>query len=243
MTIRMIRNFKEPMKHSFKPIKPLRISEEVAQQLKQSILMGHFKPGERLPTERDLSEQFQVSRAATREALRVLENAGFVVTRQGATGGAYVTDLTFDRTVNAFFDLFMADKISIAEINYVRVLVEPDVARLAAERVTDEYVEKLKGSMHAGAGPQFHLILAEMCGNRFLEGLLRSTIDLIGKIVDAASVPYEHPVKDHKMILDAVLAKDGEKAADLMKKHAVANGESLAKVEKLFREKSHVSRQ
>jgi GntR family transcriptional regulator, transcriptional repressor for pyruvate dehydrogenase complex len=234
---------KESTKHSFKPIKPLRISEEVAQQLKQSILLGHFKPGERLPTERDLSEQFQVSRAATREALRVLENAGLVITRQGATGGAYVTDLTFDRTVNAFFDLFMADKISIAEINYVRVLVEPEVARLAAERVTDEYTEKLKGSMHTNAGPLFHFLLAEMCGNRFLEGLLRSTIDLTGRIVEAANVGYEHPVKDHRVILEAVIAGDGEKAAEIMKKHAIANGENLMKVEKLFREKAHLHRQ
>ena len=234
---------KESTKHSFKPIKPLRISEEVAQQLKQSILLGHFKPGERLPTERDLSEQFQVSRAATREALRVLENAGLVITRQGATGGAYVTDLTFDRTVNAFFDLFMADKISIAEINYVRVLVEPEVARLAAERVTDEYIEKLKNSMHASAGPMFHFLLAEMCGNRFLEGLLRSTIDLTGRIVEAANVGYEHPVKDHRIILEAIIARDGEKAAEVMKKHAIANGESLMKVEKLFREKTRILRQ
>lgn len=233
---------KELIKHSFKPIKPLRISEEVAQQLKQSILLGHFKPGERLPTERDLSEQFQVSRAATREALRVLENAGLVITRQGATGGAYVTDLTFDRTVNAFFDLFMADKISIAEINYVRVLVEPEVARLAAERVTDEYVDKLKGSMQASVGPTFHFLLAEMCGNRFLEGLLRSTIDLTGRIVEAANVGYEHPVRDHRVILEAVIAKEGDKAAEAMRKHAIANGESLMKVEKLFREKTRILR-
>jgi GntR family transcriptional regulator, transcriptional repressor for pyruvate dehydrogenase complex len=239
----MMKSAMASTRHSFTPIKPLRISEEVAQQLKQSILVGHFKPGERLPTERELSEQFQVSRAATREALRVLENAGFVITRQGATGGAYVTDLTFDRTVNAFFDLFMAEKISIVEINYVRILVEPDVARLAAQRVTDEYAVKLKASMAEGMGPQFHFILAEMCGNRFLEGLLRSTIDLTGKIVTAANVGYEHPTKDHKAILEAVTAGDGEKAAELMRKHAIANGESLMKVEKLFREKGRTPRQ
>jgi DNA-binding GntR family transcriptional regulator len=50
-------------------------------------------------------------------------------------------------------------------------------------------------------------------------------------------------VKDHKTILEAVMAKDGEKAADAMRKHAIANGESLMKVERLFREKSRASRQ
>ena len=158
------------MKHSFKPIKPLRISEEVAQQLKESIMFGHFKPGERLPTERDLSEQFQVSRAATREALRVLENAGFILTRQGATGGAFVTSLSFERIANAFLDLFMAEKILQSQRSTMcGSLVEPEVARLAAQRVTPEYAERLKAAI---PNKEFHFILGEMCGNRFLEGLV-----------------------------------------------------------------------
>jgi len=72
--------------------------------------MGRFKPGDKLPTERDLVEQFQASRVAIREALRTLENSGFIVTRQGANGGAYVTDLSFEFLGNAFVDLFLADK-------------------------------------------------------------------------------------------------------------------------------------
>ncbi len=226
------------MKHSFKPIKPLRISEEVAQQLKESIMFGHFKPGERLPTERDLSEQFQVSRAATREALRVLENAGFILTRQGATGGAFVTSLSFERIANAFLDLFMAEKISISEINYVRILVEPEVARLAAQRVTPEYAERLNSAIRT---PEFHFVLAEMCGNRFLEGLVRSTIDLTARIVEAANVGYKHPTDEHRPIVDAVLAGNSEAAGTAMKKHAITNGENLMKTERLFREKSRPS--
>jgi len=87
---------------SFRPIRQLRVSGEVTEQLKQSILLGNFKTGDRLPSERDLAEQFQVSRVAVREALRALENSGFITTRQGVTGGAFVTDLTFEHLVNAF---------------------------------------------------------------------------------------------------------------------------------------------
>ena len=97
----------------FKPIRPVRISAEVAEQLKQSILLGQFKAGQRLPSERDLAEEFQVSRVAIREALRSLENSGFIDTRQGATGGAFVTDLTFDHLARSFLDLFLAEKISL----------------------------------------------------------------------------------------------------------------------------------
>ncbi len=66
----------------FKPVRQGRISEEIAQQLKESILLGLFKPGDRLPSERDLAEQFRVSRVVIREALRALENLGFILTRQ-----------------------------------------------------------------------------------------------------------------------------------------------------------------
>ena len=97
---------------SFKPIKQSRVSGEVAEQLKQSILLGQFEAGDKLPSERDLSNQFQVSRIAIREALRFLENTGFVETRQGVTGGTFVTDLSFEHLSNAFVDLFLAEKIS-----------------------------------------------------------------------------------------------------------------------------------
>jgi DNA-binding FadR family transcriptional regulator len=94
---------------SFRPIKQPRVSQEVREQLKQSILLGQFKAGDRLPSERDLVEEFQVSRVAIREALRALENSGFIITRQGVNGGAYVTELTFEHIANAFLDLFLAD--------------------------------------------------------------------------------------------------------------------------------------
>ncbi|MBA4419214.1 MAG: FadR family transcriptional regulator, partial [Syntrophus sp. (in: bacteria)] len=108
----------------FKPIKQSRVSEEVAEQLKQSIIMGHFKEGDKLPSERDFAEEFQVSRVAIHEALRSLENSGFIVTRQGPMGGSYVTELTFECSVNAFRDLYNAEKISIPEVLHVRRVVE-----------------------------------------------------------------------------------------------------------------------
>ncbi len=122
---------------SFKPIKQSRVSGEVAEQLKQSILLGHFGTGDKLPSERDLAEQFQVSRIAIREALRFLESTGFVATRQGVTGGTFVTDLSFEHLSNAFVDLFLAEKISVPELVEVRLLVEPEIAGLAAKKLIE----------------------------------------------------------------------------------------------------------
>ena len=240
----------------FKPIKQLRISEEVAEQLKESIVSGHFNPGEKLPSERDLAEQFQVSRVAIREALRKLEHAGFIVIRQGVTGGAYVTDLTFEYLVNAFLDLFLADKISIPELHHVRLLIEPEVARLAASNTTSEYAQRLKEALDIEELPitslsadvdrkqRVHFILAEMCGNRFFEALMRSLLGLTKEVVEAVNPDpdYVHPKGMHRSVVEAVVAGNAEAAAEAMKKHTIDFGENFIKMERTYREKNSLLR-
>jgi len=236
----------------FKPIKQSRVSEEVAEQLKQSILSGHFKAGDKLPSERDLAEEFQVSRIAIREALRALENSGFIVTRQGATGGTYVTELNFEYLANAFLDLFLADKISIPELYHVRLLIEPEVARLAASNITPEYAQHLKEALDIEELPiaslsvdvdrkqRVHFILAEMCGNRFFEALMRSLLGLTKKVVEAVNPDpdYVHPKGMHRSVVEAVVAGNVEAAAVAMKKHTLDFGENFIKMERTYREKN-----
>jgi len=236
----------------FKPIKQSRVSEEVAEQLKQSILSGHFKAGDKLPSERDLAEEFQVSRVAIREALRALENSGFIVTRQGATGGTYVTELTFEYLVNAFLDLFLADKISIPELHHVRLLIEPEVARLAASNITPEYTQQLKEALDIEELPiaslsvdvdrkqRVHFIFAEMCGNRFFEALMKSLLGLTKKVVEAVNPDpdYVHPKGMHRSVVDAVIAGNPDAAAGVMRKHTLDFGENFVKMEKTYRERN-----
>ncbi len=239
----------------FKPIKPYRVSEEVADQLKQSILLGQFKPGEKLPSERDLSEQFQVSRVAIREALRILENSGFITTRQGSTGGAYVIELTFEYLVNAFLDLFLADKISIPELHQVRLLIEPEVARLATLNITPQYAQRLKEALEIEELPistlpvdierkqKVHLILAEMSGNRFFEALVRSLLGLTKKVVEAVNPDPDqvHPRGMHNAIVKAVLEGNSEEAAEAMRKHTIDFGENFIKMERTFRKRNSIT--
>jgi GntR family transcriptional regulator, transcriptional repressor for pyruvate dehydrogenase complex len=240
------------MMQKFKPIKQMRISEEVAGQLKESIMVGHFLAGDRLPPERNLAESFQVSRVAVREALRSLENSGFIVTRQGSTGGAFVTDLTFKHLSNAFTDLFLSGKISIPEMYQVRLLIEPEVARQATQKLTQKYAQRLRAALEAEEQPitslkedmerktAVHFILAEMCGNRFFEALIRSFVELTLRVVQIAAepdFPYIHPAGMHRPIVEAVLAGNPNKAALAMKKHATEFGKILMKMEKTFRKR------
>jgi GntR family transcriptional regulator, transcriptional repressor for pyruvate dehydrogenase complex len=235
----------------FKPIRPVRVSDEVFEQLKQSILLGQFKPGERLPPERDLAEAFRVSRVAIREALRSLENSGFVNTRQGATGGAFVTDLTFDHLARSFLDLFLAEKISIPELYQVRLLIEPEMARMAAEHVTPANARRLKEALAWEEGPiqsleedverkmAVHFILADMCGNRFFEALVRSLMELTQRVVEAGDPDFHfiHPAGMHRPVVEAVLAGNPQKAHLAMKRHAMEFGKILMEREKNFRQK------
>jgi len=239
----------------FRPIRPSRISEEVTEQLKRSILYGDFKTGDKLPPERLLAGEFQVSRVAIREALRTLENSGFIVTRQGAMGGAYVTDLSFAHLADAFLDLFLAGKISIPELTEVRILIEPEMARLAATKVTTTYAKQLTQALAAEkVVPQsiqedldiktaVHFILAEMSGNGFFEALIRSLMGLTKRVVlDVQPDPgVVHPAGMHHPIVEAVLAGNGEAAYSAMRKHTIEFGENFIKMEKEFREKNSQS--
>jgi GntR family transcriptional repressor for pyruvate dehydrogenase complex len=238
----------------FKPIRQLRVSEEIADQIKQAILIGHFKLGDKLPAERNLAEEFDVSRVAIREALRKLEHSGFIVTRQGATGGAYVSELTFEYSVHAFLDLFLAGKISIPEMTRVRILVEPEIARLAALNIIPGYAQRLQDALNDEELPvdtvtedvirkqKVHLILAEMCGNRFFEAIDRGLMSLTKNIVEACEAfPQLHPVGMHRPIVEAVLAKDAEAAAEVMKKHSTEFGEILVEMEKAYRKKNEAA--
>jgi GntR family transcriptional regulator, transcriptional repressor for pyruvate dehydrogenase complex len=236
---------------TFKPIKQSRVSEEITEQMKRSILVGYFKSGDKLPSERELADQFKVSRVAVREALRVLENTGFLTTRQGVTGGAFVTDLTFEHLSNAFIDLFRAEKISIPELVQTRLLVEPEIARLAALNIDQNYALRLKEALKAEELPirnltedldvktTVHYILAEMCGNRFFEALERSLMALTRRVIQAVNPlePFIHPAGMHHPVVEAILSGNADMAVIEMKKHTIEFGENLIKMERTYRDR------
>jgi GntR family transcriptional repressor for pyruvate dehydrogenase complex len=239
----------------FKPLKQSRVFVRIAEQLKKSIVEGHFKAGDKLPSEHDLAQEFEVSRVAIHEALRSLEGSGFIVARQGTAGGFYVTDLTFESSVNAFKDLFVAEKISTEEVHQVRSVIEAEIARLAALNITKEYAKRLEESVETeepnaetlsddmARKMAVHFILAEMCGNRLLEALERSLMGLIGIAVSTmdqeAAGQFDflhlHPRGMHRPIIDAVIAGDPEAAAAAAKKHAFEYGKNLRQAERTYR--------
>jgi DNA-binding FadR family transcriptional regulator len=173
------------------------------------------------------------------------------VTRQGANGGAYVTDLTFEFLANAFVDLFLADKISIPELHRVRLIIEPEIARLAAQAITPEFSQRLMKALEAEEVPPsslledikvktaIHYILAEMCGNRFFEAIVRSSMKLTHTLIQMVNPDPSamHPAGMHRPIVEAVLTGDPEASSMAMYQHTLEFGETLIKMEKAYREK------
>jgi GntR family transcriptional repressor for pyruvate dehydrogenase complex len=235
---------------AFKPIKQTRASEEVLAQLKEAILRGQVKAGEKLPSERELTEEFQVSRGVVREAIRVLEMTGFVTMRQGPAGGAYVTDVNFDNLSNGFLDLYLGNKLTIPELNQVRMLLEPEMARLAAQNITPEYLVRLERAIAAEREPsadydermqrmtEVHFILAEMCGNYLYEAIVNALIKLTHQIVDAVK-PEDHNslhgAGEHDAVARAVINGDDEGAAQAMATHLDKFCKELIRMDQVYK--------
>ncbi|MCL1076201.1 MAG: hypothetical protein PWP74_911 [Shewanella sp.] len=233
---------------NFKPIKQIKVSDEVAQQLRTAIFDGTYSAGDKLPSERELIDSFQVSRTVVREAIKGLEASGLVQIKQGATGGAFVRALTFERLSGVCRDLFFVGRLSFEEICEARLIVEPQIARLAAFNCDEKHAKALLDAhLHEDDTLEYpetvelrqkvHCLLADMSGNRFLAAIAKSMLQLVGEINEELDTDTDiiHPVGLHKSIVDAVIAKDQDKAEQAMRNHLTDFLGRLQKIEQEFR--------
>jgi DNA-binding FadR family transcriptional regulator len=157
--------------------------ELVAERLRQRVVHGELQPGERLPNEAVLATDFGVSRATVREALRVLATQSLIRTSKGAGGGSYVTLPSLNGVseyVQSSISLLAdADDVTLEELLEARELLEVPAARLAAERRTEEELERLRDAipdepLRLGTQRQFvynqdfHLAVIDGCRNALL---------------------------------------------------------------------------
>ncbi len=206
----------------------------IAQQIRDDILRGRRKPGDRLPPEHVLAEQFHVSRAGVREAVRVLESQGLVQVRHGYAGGVFVADVGLTPVLGALETSLQLGQLQVNEVYEARVLFEPVIARLAVERgdpaiiaQLEENVNRTKAMLETGldvfaANLEFHAILARAVGNRVFALVMQALLELLQRL------DREYPtnrgvsrkaVHDHSHLLAAVQARDPARAEQLMVEH------------------------
>lgn len=244
------------MSELFKEIKRLPISKEIMNQLRNSILNGKIKTGEKIPSERELTEQFKVSRNMVREAIRGLEMLGYLEIHQGSQGGAFVKDFTHDRLSNVFVDFYLADKLSIQDLLEARLFIEPEVARLAAKNIDtqgslllletlkqesfkDDMVERLES---LGA---VHIALAKLCNNTIYDIMVNSLIAISQEIIlntfkNGVDAPL-HGVGKHDEIVKAVLNGDSVQAKEHMFQHLMEFSEACEDLDKKYKGKHALS--
>lgn len=207
----------------------------IAREMVQEIAVRKLGPGARLPPEAVMLGQFQVGRATLREALRILEILGLIAIRPGPGGGPVVAGAQskdLGRVATLFFQMRGATFRELAE---ARVVIEPLMARLAAEPCEPAAMDRLDRSIAAArtasvdddphwanVSTDFHGVVAGLSGNRILdlfgEAIKDVWFDRASSLVYPA-VAREQVRKDHEMIAKAIAAGDGKKAERLMREH------------------------
>ena len=216
----------------FRPVAGKRAFEEIAEQIRSQLARQSLRVGDRLPAERQLAEQFHVSRNTLREALRSLEIAGLLELKKGATGGAFITQGGGGAAVAGLADLYHMGAIRPQHLTEARILIGTEVARLACARRTQEDLVALEKNIVAAeaataAGDverraqinyEFHRLLARAAKNPVLIILTDALMEMTRHFVESIGyLPNRYVMPSRRRLLANLQAKDGEAAAAEMK--------------------------
>lgn len=173
----------------FKRAQTRRTYEEVAKQIQQAIVEEHFKPGDKLPSQKELIEQFQVSSFTIMGALRLLEQSGLVHTKLGTSGGTFVSELN-TAGLGKSIELFMSImKVTLEELVEFRLTIEGQAAYWAAKRRRKRDIKKLEDILSkigevldsdrsieqmVPLDRSFHLSVAEASRNRLFLAIIEA---------------------------------------------------------------------
>jgi len=232
------------MKHSFphRPLKKVRLYEEVADQIKQSIFDGHLKPGDQVPPERELAEMFNVGRPTIREALRTLTVLGLIESKQGQKGAVVKeTDITqYMETLREQMSwLIKADKNTLEDLWEVRKNIELGVSHAVSRNACDEdlnglndFIETMAKAgdhfeVYISAAADFHKRLAQLSGNKIFYIIWSMIQDILHKGYSSnhRELFPDRPGKllaVNRLIVAAIQSRDPEKIDKAMTLHAQA---------------------
>ncbi|MET8824290.1 FCD domain-containing protein [Streptomyces sp. NPDC004610] len=242
-----------PEKTGLQPVRQIAAHELAVEQIRRSLDLGKFRPGERLPAERDLAEMLDVSRNTVRAAVAVLEHEGRVSVRRGRGGGFLVLEPALDRA-QLRFDL-KRNEAEVRDAFDFRVIVESGAARLAAERrraadmprlakLVRQMGDIVERARHVDSPTHitefklldsaFHLGIAQVSGN---DQLVEAVAQVRSRMYLPVSAVFSHidlnANDHHSEILAAISDKDPDQAAALMTAHINETRDALQALLKL----------
>jgi len=218
-----------------KPVEKKRAYENIVQQIRTLIEEGKLKRKDHLPSERDLSETFRVSRTTVREAIRTLESMKLLQSRQG--DGTYVLASSEESLIHPLAVALFNEKDDIRDIFYIRKIIEPHVAEMAAENATPQEIEEMErilkqqeesighGENIIETDSAFHKLMVRATTNRVMERLIAALIDLLKQSREKYLMEDEHDerakksLEGHQRVLSAVKKGDGDAARKSMLSH------------------------
>ncbi len=197
-----------------------KVSDRIIEQIRDAVLSGSVKPGDRLASEKELIAQFGVSKATMREALRVLEAMGLVEIRKGISGGVFIAEVDMKTTIHSIMNFLHFRSVSISDITMLRFTVEPSVAHLAAINATEKDLERLRQLAEITEADEngdaardigFHRYLARMTKNPLLILILDFVDNLLRDAkyeLDLGPDFYRHVRQAHRRVVDCLEARD-----------------------------------
>lgn len=214
----------------YKQIKKRTIPEEVATQIQTLVREGHFKTNDQLPGERELAELLKVNRSTVREALRILEVMRVVDIRQGE--GAFINAIEETSIESVVFQFLSEDGLDMETLRDVFeavMHVESAMAKLAAQRITDEEIIELQVFLnspykkhYADADQQFHLLVNRIAKSQTLSRIAHTHWIIMKRY---AELLFEKPgtvdtaQAQHRDIAASIMRREDAEAARLMHQH------------------------
>jgi GntR family transcriptional repressor for pyruvate dehydrogenase complex len=219
-----------------KSIKSNKISEHIVEQIRNAIFEEVFKPGDKLPSEKELRNTFQVSKPILREAIRSLEFLGFLEIRKGVSGGAFVVEVNLKKAIDSFANFLYFRNLSLRQISEVRIILESYIAEKVASLISKEDIKKLKmlneefeNDLNNNITLEsfnrqiaFHQIIGNATSNPILIFISEFVANLLIQAKESLHPDrnfYKKVLEGHKRIYKALLEKNPNKIRKEMIRH------------------------
>jgi len=236
-------------------VRPMKVSDQVAAQIRRMIARGELVDGDWLPTEAELIERFGVSRPTLREAFRLLEADSLVTIRRGPPGGARVTVPGPDAAANLFGMILMLSGTTIGDVWDARLTIEPPAVRRLAESATTDRLKQIDAELENvraalddprefnKASVRFHVKLVELSGNNTLTaviGMLSEIIERelakslveIGPDSDEVRRADRRALRGYEKIVELIRDRDSEGVEQAWREHMKSVQRYIAKTQK-----------
>jgi GntR family transcriptional repressor for pyruvate dehydrogenase complex len=222
----------------FESARQNKTTDIIIEKIRAAILEGKLNPGDRLPPEKELGEQFGVSKQTLRESLRALEHMGLIVLKKGSGGGAFIVEVEQHVATQNLANYLYFKKLTIENLSELRRILEPHAARCAAERMNGSDLKKLETINKQTANSltrrdwdrvtqceiEFHRMIAHQTDNPILILILdfvENLLDDFKKILKPDTDFMNSVLNSHETIYQAIADKNGDSAADEMLKHVL----------------------